>query len=76
MIFHHLDQRRQLNAFRIQECNEHRDQKRELRQDAQKYKGMLSEQREQRLEDDSGERGDRNNSKQPQNCNRGWSLER
>lgn len=36
--------------------NEHQNQKQELRQDAQKYKGMLSELREQRLKDYSRER--------------------
>ncbi|MDD5320482.1 MAG: hypothetical protein PHD43_07695 [Methylococcales bacterium] len=76
LIFRHLDQRRNLNAFRIQERQEHQNQKQELRQDAQKYKGMLSQLREQRLEDYSRERESRHDSKEPQNRNRGRSYDR
>ncbi|MFZ2171643.1 MAG: hypothetical protein WAW61_18640, partial [Methylococcaceae bacterium] len=76
LIFRHLDQRKSLNAFRVQERNEHQNQKQELREDAQKYKGMLSELREQRLEDYSRERESRHDSKEPQNPKPGRSYDR
>ncbi len=76
LIFRHLDQRRNLNAYRVQTRQDFRTQKEELKQDVQAYKGMLSEQREQRLEDYSRERKVRNDSKEPQNRNRGRSYDR
>jgi hypothetical protein len=65
-----------LNSFRIQERNNHQEQKQELRQDAQKYKGMLSELREQRLKEYSSERQSRDVTKELQNRNRGRSYDR
>lgn len=76
LISRHLDQRRNLNAYRVQTSQDYRAQKEELKQDVQAYKGMLSEQREQRLEDYSREREVRNDSKEPQNRNRGRSYDR
>jgi hypothetical protein len=75
-IFRHLEQRRRLNALRIQDRNEYQLEKEELRQDIQKYKGMLSELREQRLEEYSRERESRNESHEPKNRGRGRSLDR
>jgi hypothetical protein len=63
LIFRHLEQRRNLNALRVRERHEYRDQKQELRSDAQKYKGMLSGLREQRLEEYSRERLSRDASR-------------
>jgi hypothetical protein len=76
LIFHHLDQRRNLNAYRIQTRQYYRAQKEELRQDVQNYKGMLSELREQRLEEYSRKREGQDDSKKQQNHNQGQSLDR
>ncbi|MGH8559360.1 MAG: hypothetical protein ACRESZ_18315 [Methylococcales bacterium] len=76
LIFRHLDQRRSLNTLRTQERNEHQRKKQEIRQDVQHYKGMLSELREQRLEEYRKERRCRDSSKTPQNRNRSRSLKR
>lgn len=51
LIFRHLEQRRRLNALRTQERNEYQEQTQELRQDVQTYKGLLREQREERLKE-------------------------
>jgi hypothetical protein len=76
LIFRHLDQRRNLNAFRVQARQDYETQKEELRQDVQAYKGMLSELREQRLEDYSRERQSRDASMEPRTLKPVQSYER
>jgi hypothetical protein len=76
LISRHLDQRRNLNAYRVQTRQNYRAQKEELKQDVQTYKGMLSELREQRLEDYSLERKSRIESPESQNPKSGRSYER
>ena len=76
LIFRHLDQRRNLNVYRIQTRQDYQAQKEELRQDIQNYKGMLSELREQRLEGYSQERNSRHDSYEPQNPKPGRSYDR
>lgn len=76
LVTGHLEQRRRLEAIRTQEHNDHRLQKQDLRQDAQTYKGMLSDLRKERLKEYSQERQSANTTNSPQTRNRGRSLER
>lgn len=76
LITRHLEQRRRLNSIRTVEHSEYQTQKQELNKDAQTYKTMLSEMRDQRMDKSRQKRKYRDTSNTPKNPNQGQTLER
>ncbi len=75
LITRHLEQRKRLNTIRIQERSEYQSQKQEIQKDAQTYKSMLSEMRDQKMDKSRRERQYSDTSTPSQKRTRSRSLD-